>query len=156
MQTSRLWRIFGLESLCATLLVLVTLTMCVQVFTRYVLAAPFIWADEIVGLGFTWLTFLAAAVALKYRGHIAFTFFVDLFSGRARRVILSLIGSTVLLFLGLVVFTGARMALLVHDQLSAALELPMSVYYTALPVGAALMIGYELAHLVRLWRGSPA
>ena len=147
-------RLLSIEAVCAALLILLTTTMGAQVVSRYVLAAPFVWADEVVGLAFTWLTFLAAAVTLKHRGHIAFSFFVGLLAPRARRVAHLAIALAVAAFLAGLVILGVRMTLLVHAQLSAALEWPMSVYYAALPVGAAWMLFYEGRHVVALWRGS--
>lgn len=144
-------RLFSIEACCAALLVLLTATMCAQVVFRYVLSAPFIWADEVIGLAFTWLTFLAAAVALKHRGHIAFTFFVDRFGSVGQRVVLTGVALAVIGFLGVLVITGVRMTLLVNSQLSASLEWPMSVFYAALPVGAGLMLFYEGRHLLQLW-----
>lgn len=145
-------KVFSIETLCAGLLVLLTVTMCAQVFSRYVLAMPFVWADEVVGLAFTWLTFLAAAVALKHRGHIAFTFFVDLAGANVRRALLGAVALGVIAFLGVVLVTGIQMTMLVHDQRSASLELPMSWYYAALPLGAALMLVYEMQHMLKQWR----
>lgn len=153
MPVSLFRRLLSIESACAALLILLTLTMCAQVVSRYLLAAPFIWADEVIGLAFTWLTFLAAAVTLKHRGHIAFMFVVDLFRPRMRRVAQTVIALAVVTFLGVLTVMGVRMTLLVHAQLSASLEWPMSVYYAALPTGAALMLWYEGLQVFRLWRG---
>lgn len=152
MPTSLHRRLLSIEAVCAALLTLLTLTMGAQVVSRYLLAAPFIWADEVVGLAFTWLTFLAAAVTLKHHGHIAFTSLIELFDTRVRRVAQTVIALVVAGFLGVLAVMGVRMTLLVHAQLSAALEWPMSVYYAALPVGAVLMLYYAARQVVGLWR----
>ena len=145
-------RLLSIEAVCAALLILLTTTMCAQVVSRYLLAAPFVWADEVVGLAFTWLTFLAAAVTLKHHGHIAFSYLVERFEPRARRVAQTSIALLVAAFLAMLVVMGVRMMLLVHTQLSASLEWPMSVYYAALPAGAALMLYYEVRHVVGVWQ----
>lgn len=145
-------RIFSVEAVCAVLLLLIALLMSVQVFTRYVLHQPLTWSDEIVSLSFTWLCFLGAAVALKYRGHIGLTFLVELCPQPARRVWIALIGAVVVAFLTVLVVAGWRMTMIVHYQLSAALEMPMSVFYAALPVSAAWMVVHELLHVRAAWR----
>ena len=152
MPSSLTSRLLSIEVVCAALLILLTLTMGAQVVARYLLAAPFIWADEVVGLAFTWLTFLAAAVTLKHHGHIAFTFFIELFDPPVRRVAQTVIALVVVGFLGVLAVMGVRMTLLVHPQLSAALEWPMSVYYAALPVGAVLMLYYTARQVFGLWQ----
>lgn len=149
-------RLFSVETLCGALVVLIALLMSVQVFTRYVLHYPLTWGDEIVSLAFTWLCFLGAAVALKHRGHIGLNFLVELFPAGPRRVWIALIGAVVSGFLAVLVYAGWRMTELVHDQMSAALEMPMSVFYAALPVSAALMIVHELAHVHSAWKESEA
>lgn len=147
-------RLLAVEAVCGALLVVIALLMSVQVFTRYVLEQPLTWSDEIISLAFTWLCFLGAAVALKHRGHIGLTFLVEQCPPAPRRVWIAAIGLVVSAFLAVLVHAGWKMTALVHDQLSAALELPMSYFYAALPVSAVLMIVYELAHVVGAWKGS--
>lgn len=147
-------RMFSVEAVCAVLLVLIALLMSAQVFTRYVLHHPLTWSDEVVSLAFTWLCFLGAAVALKYRGHIGMSFLVDMCPPGPRRIWIALIGLVVSGFLALLVFAGSQMTLIVHDQLSAAMEIPMSVFYAALPVSAAWMIVHELLHVRAVWKES--
>lgn len=147
-------RLLAVEAVCGALLVVIALLMTVQVFTRYVLEQPLTWSDEIISLAFTWLCFLGAAVALKHRGHIGLTFIVELCPPALRRVWIAAIGLVVTGFLAVLVYAGWKMTALVHDQLSAALEMPMSYFYAALPLSAVLMIHYELAHVVAAWRES--
>lgn len=149
-------RVFSVETVCGALVVLIALLMSVQVFTRYVLHYPLTWGDELVSLAFTWLSFLGAAVALKHRGHIGLTFLVELCPPGPRRVWIAVIGGVVSCFLGVLVYAGWRMTELVHDQMSAGLEMPMSVFYAALPVSAALMIFHELVHVRSAWKESAA
>jgi TRAP-type C4-dicarboxylate transport system permease small subunit len=147
-------RLFSVEAVCATLLVVLAALMSVQVFTRYVLNYPLTWAEEIVAMSFTWLCFLGAVVALKNRGHIGLTFLAELLPPALRKVWIAMIGLVVTGFLGILVYAGVKMTMLVHFQLSAALEVPMSLFYAALPVSALLMIYHELAHVVAVWKES--
>lgn len=147
-------RLFSLEAVCGLLVVAITVLMTVQVFTRYVLQYPLTWSDEIISLAFTWLCFLGAVVALKHRGHIGLTFVVEMLPPGPRKVWIAMLGSLVASFLIVLAYAGARMTALVHAQLSAALEWPMSLFYAALPISAVLMIYYELAHVAAVWKES--
>lgn len=147
-------RIFSLEFVAGALLVTIALLMTAQVFQRYVLHAPLTWSDEVVSLAFTWLCFLGAVIALKHRGHIALTFLIDACPPTARRIWIGAIGLAVTGFLCVLAYAGMRMTMIVHYQLSVGLEVPMSVFYAALPVSAVLMTYYELAHVVRAWKES--
>lgn len=147
-------RLLSVEAVCSLLLVIIATLMSVQVFTRYVLHHPLTWSDEIVSLAFTWLCFLGAVVALKYRGHIGLTFVIELLPPAPRRVWIALLGSIVSAFLCVLAYAGVHMTALVHSQMSTALEVPMSIFYAALPVSAALMIYHEIVHVVATWKES--
>lgn len=52
------------------ILALIVLIVLAQVFSRYVLGAPLIWAEELATYLLIWLAFITASVALKLKRHI--------------------------------------------------------------------------------------
>jgi TRAP-type C4-dicarboxylate transport system permease small subunit len=149
------WQLRGAlpECVCALLLSILVLMIFVQVITRYVLAFPLTWSEEVVSFSFVWLCFLGAAVALKYRGHIIVSFLVDPFPAPVKKVIAALTGLAVVAFAALVAVAGYNMMVLTHAQISPALGAPMSFVYASLPVSSALMAYYELKHVWAAWTG---
>jgi TRAP-type C4-dicarboxylate transport system permease small subunit len=55
----------------ATLLAAASLAILVQVFLRYVLAAPLSWAEEFAVLVFAWIIFLGAALVQASDSHLS-------------------------------------------------------------------------------------
>ena len=81
-------RLVGRVELALAILVLVAIVaiMLNQVFSRYMLGRPLIWAEEMATYLLIWLAFLAASVAYKMRRHIAIQTYETLASARVRCV----------------------------------------------------------------------
>ena len=124
-----------------------------QVFGRYVLDHTPSWSEELARYLMVWLTMLGAAAVIREGGHIAVTTLIDMLSPAARRVALALRDVALVSTCGILVWWGIGFAQQNASQESAAMDLPMSIPYAALPVGAAL-----IALLVLLARlaGTPA
>ena len=58
-------------------IVLMVLTACLNVFTRYVLKSPLTWAEELECICLVWSTFLCSAAAYKHNLHYGMDFLVD-------------------------------------------------------------------------------
>lgn len=124
-----------------------------QVFGRYVLDRSPSWSEELSRYLMVWLTMLGAAAAVRSGGHIAVTTLIDMLSPRGRSVALALRDVALVCTCGILVWWGFGFAAQNAAQESAAMDIPMSIPYAALPVGAAL-----IALLVLLARlaGTPA
>ncbi len=141
------------ECLCALFLSTLVVTLFVQVIVRYVFAYPLTWSQEIVALSFTWLCFLGAAVAVKYRGHIVVDFLINLSPIPVQKAVIAMTGLVVVGFAVLLSFSGYKMMLISHGQATPALGLPLSYVYASLPVGGALIAYYEFRHIWAVWKG---
>lgn len=51
----------GMKLIVATLLAVMTALILLQVFFRYVLNSPLVWAEELARLNMIWMAFLGAA-----------------------------------------------------------------------------------------------
>ncbi len=148
----RLKNVFSIDFVCSALVVCITLLIVIQVFSRYVLSIPLTWSDEVIRYTFTWLSFLSAALTMKYKGHIAIEFLVGFFSGNSRKVFRTLMELVVLGLLILLTVVGFQIMLITHGQSSVALGLPLSVVYASLPVSSCLMSFYALKHIYMDWK----
>lgn len=129
----------ALDHVIALLLAVCAVTIVWQVFGRYVLGRSPSWSEEVARMAVAWLTMLGAAACLRDGGHIAVTSLVDALPPRARAVALWLRDFAVLATAGVLVRAGIDFAALNQGQESAALEIPMSIPYASLVVGAALV-----------------
>jgi TRAP-type C4-dicarboxylate transport system permease small subunit len=129
------------------------------VVSRFVPGLPSAgWTDELVEFLFAWLVFAGSASLWRERGHFA----VDLLGamlapdGTARRIQEAVIEVLSLAFL--VVFVRQAWVFIVGNatELSPIFTLPKYYWYGVMVLSGAVMIGYSIARLVELARGTRA
>jgi TRAP-type C4-dicarboxylate transport system permease small subunit len=125
-----------------------TAVIGLQVFCRYVLNASLIWPEELARYAMVWVTCLASGLAVREAAHVGIDSVIRRLPDPARRAVVRGGHLFTLVFLGVVLVAGIGMVTRVAGQTSVALEVPMTVPFAAVPVGAALML-YEYLRLVR-------
>lgn len=141
------------ERICIVLMAALVADVFLGVWSRYVMRATFQWYDEVARLCFVWMIFLGAAVAVRRGGHFRLHLLIDRFGVNARRCADLLVTLIVIAFAAVLVAGGIAIASLARRQVTDALELSMLWFYSALPVGGALMIVFALPQLWALIRG---
>jgi TRAP-type transport system small permease protein len=133
-----------------------TAVVALQVLTRFVLHAPFIWSEEVARFLFFWVVLLGAAMSVRRRRH----FVVDVTGGRRGglgprgRLLfdavpdLCVLGFSVFLLVQGIVYTRVGLFRVATNS-----GLSMGLVYAALPVFALLSIVYAGVGLVRVTRG---
>jgi TRAP-type C4-dicarboxylate transport system permease small subunit len=120
------------------------------VLDRFVLRVGLAWTEEVSRFLLIWVSLLAAAIAVRERKHFVVDVVGSLWGGHRLAARLDVVTRAVcFLFLLGVVGYGLQLTIVFHPQRSPALGLPMSVVYAAVPVSAALMLGYLARDLVR-------
>ena len=137
------------EIIAAALLVAMITMILTNVASRYVLARPIIWADEIASMSFLWLAMLGAALAIDRYEHMRLTIFVALFPERGQKFVATLALLLVAVFLVALLPAAFEYAYEESYITSPALELPMTYRAAALPVGMLLMALLALVQAVR-------
>ena len=127
------------EWACGVLMTGITISVFLQVITRYVLAYPLDWPEELARILFVWVALLGAVLALRRAAHFSIGTLTDLFPRPLRRGLAVGLRVVLLGFLVLVAWLGLDAALRVRDQQSAAMEISMTWGYAAVPVAFALM-----------------
>lgn len=128
-----------LNSLLGLILAVIAVSLIYQVFGRYVLGRAPGWSEEVARMMIVWLTMLGAGACLRGGTHIAVTFLVNALPPGLRTAVLWLRDFAILMAVGVLGWAGARYAELNAAQDSPALEIPMSIAYSSLPIGAALV-----------------
>ena len=62
----------------ATLVATIAVMVAAQVVFRYAVKEPIVWSEEFTTLCYQWLTYLGAALAVRYRAHFGVDFVVRL------------------------------------------------------------------------------
>jgi TRAP-type C4-dicarboxylate transport system permease small subunit len=110
-----------------------------QVVFRYVLSHPLPWSEELARYLMVWVACLAASEAYARGNHVGVTLIVNAVRPRLRKIMILIIHLAVCVLMGVVVYQGFALSLMVGDQLSPAMELSMTWPYMAVPVGAVFI-----------------
>ncbi len=125
----------------------IILIISFQTFYRYVIsqftegAGSAVWTEELARFIFIWITYLAAAVAIKKRENIRVDFFYDRLPKNWKGVFW-IVNNLCFLVLGVVVVimgTDLVMFQIRYPQIAPALQIPYYIPYMILPIGFSLI-----------------
>lgn len=114
------------------------LILLAQVIMRYVFSRPLTWSEEAARFIFVYVSFIGISYAYRQKGHIRMEVVVNLFPQAVRRGLEVLINlGTIALFCYMIPFSFRFIGIQVGVKATAT-HIPMSIVYTALPLGMAL------------------
>ena len=139
-------------SVCSFALMLMVVTVTWQVFSRYVLNDPSSFTDELSRYTMVWLGLLGASYLFGVRGHLAITLLANRLKNKSGIALQLLINLLSFSFVALAMFKGG-LALMskTTQQLSPALQLPMSYIYSILPIAAVIIFIYLILNTIDLF-----
>ena len=121
-----------------------------QVFSRYILANPSSFTDELARYLMIWVGVLGAAYVAGKGNHVAITYFSEKLNPVNLKRVQIIINLTILSFAILGMFIGGVRLVyitLVLEQLSPALKIPLGVVYAVIPLSGLLIIFYKVLDL---------
>jgi TRAP-type C4-dicarboxylate transport system permease small subunit len=142
----------ALDAVMTLMMIVMGGSVVLQVASRYIFNRPTSWSEELARYLFVWITFLGAAVVIRKRRHVDVTVLTDRLPPGAAKVVYLVSDVAVLFMLGALTWAGAGLAIMAHRQLSAAMDLPMSLAYSAMPVGTGLMFVFLVATMIWEWK----
>jgi TRAP-type C4-dicarboxylate transport system permease small subunit len=140
----------ALEIVLIFLTSILVLDVLWQVFSRYVLASPSSFTDELAGYLLIWVSLLGAAYVAGRREHLAIDILLQRSSPARQRVLRILIQSVILGFSSTVMVIGGSWLVYTRFYLevkSAALQIPLGYVYIVLPLSGLLIVFYSIGHL---------
>ncbi len=136
-------------NVCIFLLVIMTVVVVLQVFSRYLFNYSFVWAEELVRYLMIWTVMIGAARVQSKNDHIRIDFFPMVAGPRGRRVMETGFRLCTLVFLVILIVKGIKIAYFNRLFESSGLRITMFWPTLALPLGALLMGIYTARALVR-------
>lgn len=130
---------------------LITVAVCWQVASRYILINPASWTDEAARYALTWVAMLGGVYVYGLRQHLAVTILPERWANTRRGVFLSVFGHLVTLTLGVVALIGGSIMTygnFENDQVSAVLHINMGYVYASVPVAGILFIIYAIRFML--------
>ncbi len=130
----------GVDYVCRLLLVILTGTVLITVFGRYVLSATPRWSEELALALLVWLSLLSVALGLRGGWHLRLDLVVKNLPARPQAVTEGLNSLIAILTAGLFVWFGTRIAVLNLGSLMPGLGISAFWQYLAVPVSGVLML----------------
>ncbi len=129
-----------------------------QVFTRYVLASPSIFTDELARFLLIWVSFLGAAYASGQHMHLSIDLLSHRLSPAGQKKLAIFIHCIVLLFVITVLVIGGSVLvyyIYIYGQLSSSLQIPIAYVYSIGPISGLLILYYKLSDIKRIVNQTP-
>lgn len=128
-----------------------------QVISRYLLASPSSFTDELAGFLLIWVGVLGAAYVAGRQEHLAIDILIQRSPPARQRRLLLIIRSLIFIFALAVMVIGGSVLMYTRFALqvkSAALELPLGYVYIVLPLSGLIIMFYEILHIREILKSS--
>ena len=129
------------------LMATIVLDVTWQIFTRYAIASPSSWTEELARFLLIWIGLLGAAWAYRKRAHLGLSYLVEKQSA-PMQVKLAVFGylASALFALLVMVYGGTQLVLLTLklNQVSASLGIKIGYVYMIIPASGLLITIYAL------------
>jgi TRAP-type C4-dicarboxylate transport system permease small subunit len=122
-----------------------------QVLSRYILASPSSFTDELAGFLLIWVGVLGAAYVTGKKEHLAIDLLIQKSSPEKQVKLLFLVNAFIALFALFVMVIGGAWLVITRFQFnvsSAALNLPLGIVYCVLPISGMLMLYYSIFFMI--------
>jgi TRAP-type transport system small permease protein len=137
-----------LRFVVAALVVTIVVMVAAQVVFRYAVKEPIVWSEEFTTLCYQWLSFLGAALAVRYRAHFGVDFIVRLLGPRWKTPLEWLEHLVVWLMAAFMVLYGWRIAESSAMQMYPTLPFSVGTGYLVLPIAGVLFALMDCAVLL--------
>ena len=129
-----------LENFVCVIYVILIGVSVLQVFSRYILNHSFPWTEEIGRYSFVYLTFIGAALCIRNEMNINLDLLTKRLTKSVGAFLEMAVEVSIILFLFLLIYQGSLICQKTAKQVSAALRLPMVIFYLSIPLGAVFML----------------
>jgi TRAP-type C4-dicarboxylate transport system permease small subunit len=139
------------ERACIAIMAVLTILVTYQVVTRYVFDSPSAVSEVLSRYMFVWLVLIGGAYVFGLREHMAISYVRDKFPPKIGIIVDMLTEWAIAIFAFIVMWQGGYKASVRQMwQQDSALEIPMGVIYSALPIAGALILFYFAINQVKL------
>jgi TRAP-type transport system small permease protein len=130
----------ALRWVVAALVVTICVIVAAQVVYRYAVKEPILWSEEFTTLCYQWLSYLGAALAVRYRAHYGVDFLVRFFGPRVKHALEWAEHAVVWALAGFLMFYGWRIVENSALQMYPTLPFSVGTGYLVLPISGVLFI----------------
>ena len=148
-------RIFAALTWAAVaMLVIMTVLIFTDVFCRYVLGFSIFWADEVSLVLMIWFTFIALAIGVRKKIHIAIDFVLSFLPDKIQtRIVARVVDVFTFIFGVIFVYFGIELCKIGTYSTLAATELPSYIEYIFIPVSGLLVVYTSIENFIQRSKG---
>ena len=128
----------ALRAAVAALVATIAVMVAAQVVFRYAVKEPIVWSEEFTTLCYQWLTYLGAALAVRYRAHYGVDFVVRFLGPGWKRWLERLEHAVVWSLGAFMMVYGWRIVEASWVQMYPTLPFSVGAGYLVLPIAGAL------------------
>lgn len=140
-----------IEKFCIIIMGVMTLLVTWQVITRYFFNNPSIVTEQTSQYLFVWLVMYGSAYVFGKREHMQISFIRDLASPAIRKIIDIIQEIIITVFvITVMIYGGYFTSLRQMGQVDAALQIPMGVVYSAIPISGIFIIFYAILNITKI------
>ena len=139
-----------LEKILVVILSVMVINVSWQVFSRYVLANPSSFTDELARYLMIWLGVVGTAYVSGKKLHVAIDILPDKLSPKRQVKLKKIINLIIILFATLIfIVGGSNLVYLSYilGQKSAALQIPLYVVYLCIPLSGLCIVFFKMCDL---------
>jgi TRAP-type C4-dicarboxylate transport system permease small subunit len=147
---------FVMEKLLMAMMFAIVATVTWQVFSRFILADPSSFTEELSRYLLIWIGILGAAYAYKTKAHLGLDLFVEKMATANKKVALVIIELVVITFaLTVMIIGGFSLVSITLElkQTSAALGVQVGFVYSVIPLSGLLIILFSINNLRHIFLG---
>ncbi len=142
-----------LEYSLIIILSILVLDVLWQVASRYLLASPSTFTDELAGFLLIWVALLGAAYVSGQNQHLSIELMINKMKPKNAKVLQIIIHVIIIIFTLFVMLIGGIWLIYTRfylGQVSASLQLPLGYVYMVLPISGIFIIYYSIVNSIEL------
>ncbi|MGY6773173.1 MULTISPECIES: TRAP transporter small permease [Gallibacterium] len=142
----------AIEWICIFIVGLMTVLITYQVVVRYVFNSPSAVSEILSRYLFVWLILFAGAYVFGLREHMEIAFLKNKFPPKLQVVADSISEIVIATFaIGVMIIGGYSATVRQMFQLDSALQIPIGVIYSAIPISGAIIVFYSICNLATFY-----
>jgi TRAP-type transport system small permease protein len=138
----------GLKQILLYLVAAIVVVTMLQIVARFVLEISVPWTEELARYLMIWTSYIGLGVAYRKGQLICVSFARDLLSPKAIKKLILLSDLLCSIFAVVVIIYGIKLCILNGNQVSPSLRWPLSIVYSAIPVGCFLYLLFAFESVV--------
>lgn len=137
-----------IEWLCIAILAIMTVLVTYQVVTRYFFNKPSAISEALAQYLFVWMIMYGSAYVFGLKEHLDITVVKDKLTGVPMLIVELLINAVLIAFaVAVLLYGGYAVTAQQMGTMDAALQIPMGVIYSAIPISGVFILFYAIYNI---------